>query len=297
MLGLDTNLPAVQNYFADVARYYVEKVGIDGWRNDSAAASPYHLFAKVRAAIQKVKPDAIMLAEESAAVDFETAFDMTYDFKFQTLLSKILDNPLAAAGGIRDVEASRSRFPAGAQQFRFFEWPGIDMTIPSSRCGTDCAVAFGTLLLTADGVPKINHGQEVGNTVPQRGPFVAPMNWDINPDAARYRARYQALGAIRSKYAVLRRGDFKALGSSDSRIATFARTLAGEQPIVTVINFANAAVEPKVDLSAGLSQANVRFMLVDLLDNTRIPVPDPKAFTLKLEPYKARVLQVVPDSR
>jgi hypothetical protein len=299
MLGLDPNLPAVQDYYAEVARYYMERAGIDGYRCDAAAASPYHLFAKIRTAIQKVKPDAIMLAEESAPVDYETAFDTTYDFEFCRLVPEIMKDPKSAGQGIRDLEHARNLFPPGALQFRFLEFPGLDYTVASPSCGTDCALAFGALLLTVDGIPKINHGQEVGNMEPQKGQWVPALKWDANPDAARYRATYKTLAGIRARFPVMRRGDLRALKSSDESIATFARILPEEQPIITAISFSNAPVDLKLDLSAILSQVKGRFTLVDLLsrDNAQFTVSDPKAFTLKLEPYKARILLVSPDGR
>jgi glycosidase len=296
LLGLDTNLNAVQDYFAEFARYYVERVGVDGYRCDAASASPPQLFARIRAAIHAVKPDAIMIAEEHAPFDFETAFDATYDFTFMKFLTSIAANPRVAARSVSEMERERSLFPPGALQFRYFEHPGFDYTVASS-CSTDCALAFGALLLTADGVPKIYNGQEVGNTESQKGSWLPLLNWDVNPDAARYRAAYKALAGLRSSHAVLRRGELKALRASDDRIAAFARTLGGEQPIITVINFSNSPIEPRLDLSAGLSKVKEKLTLVDLLDHTQFPVSDTKAFTLKLAPFKARVLLVSSDGR
>jgi hypothetical protein len=203
--------------------------------------------------------------------------------------------PKSAVQGIRDLERALSLFPPGALQFRFLEFPGLDYTVASPQCGTDCALAFGALLLTIDGIPKINHGQEVGNRTPQKGQWVPAIQWDANPDSARYRATYRALVAIRARYPVMRRGDLRAIPSSDESIAAFTRTLPGEPLIFTVISFSNAPVEVQLDLSAGWPRNESKLTLVNLLDKRRFDVPTPKAWMLKLNPYEARILLVSPD--
>ena len=51
LLGLDTNRPDVQQYFVDVAKHYVERFDVDGYRCDSARVPPYEMFEKIRVAI------------------------------------------------------------------------------------------------------------------------------------------------------------------------------------------------------------------------------------------------------
>src|SRR5262249_55025353 len=114
LLGLDTNLPAVQDYFADFARSYVDRFGIDGYRCDSATASPPKFFARIRAAIQQAKPDAVLIAEGSTPADFETTFDAAYDFQFRALPPQLLKDPTSVTGVVRELEHWRTRFPEGA---------------------------------------------------------------------------------------------------------------------------------------------------------------------------------------
>ena len=148
-----------------------------------------------------------------------------------------------------------------------------------------------------DGIPKINHGQEVGNREPQNGWWEPAIKWDANPDAARYRTTYKTLAAIRASHPAMCRGDLKPLPSSDESVAAFARTLSGEPPIIVVINFSPAPATPKLDLSAALAGGPGTPTLTDLLDHDSFAVRDTRAFSLNLAPFKFRILDTSPTGR
>ena len=294
LFGLDTNLSEVQQYFADFARYYVERFDVDGYRCDAAIASPYEMFEGIRRAIQQIKPDTALIAEESAPFDHETAFDVTYDFTFRELVSLFLSNPHDVAKTIRRLSAQRDSLPPGALQLRQLESQDVDHTV-SSKCSFAGATAFATLLFTMDGIPMIYNGQEVGNREPQVGWWKPAINWDANPDAARYREAYTKLAQLRARYPALRQGSLDPINSSDDRVAAAARILPGLQAIITVISFSPTTCETRLDLPAKALRVSKSFFLSDLLDDSRFTVSNPTSFALTLQPYQPRILLVVPN--
>lgn len=293
LYGLDVNRPDVQQYFIEVANHYIERLNIDGYRCDSAMALPCALFQEIRHAIQQIRPEAILIAEGSAPIDHETAFDATYDFPFLDRISSLFSNPHDAGKTVRWLEAQRDFYPPGALQLRYLEGHDLNYTI-ASKSGLKGSRAFAALLFTIDGIPMIYNGQEVGNREPQIGWWKPPIDWDGNPNAALYREAYGALTHIRARYPVLRRGSLTALTSSDDRVAAFSRTLSGEQTILTIISFSDATLETRLDLSAATLGVSKGCILEDLLDESRFTVADPGTFSLTLEPYQPRIFLLLP---
>ena len=295
LYGLDTNRPDVQQYFVEFAKYHVERFDIDGYRCDMAMASPYEMYEKIRAAIQQIKPEAILIAEDTAPIDHETAFDGNHDFPFLSRISSLLSDPHEAGRAVRWLEAQRDFYPPGALHLRYLEGVDISYSI-SSRCGLAGSRAFATLLFTIDGIPMIYNGQEVENREPQIGWWKPPIDWNGNPDAARYREAYTTLTHIRARYPALRRGSLAAITSSDDRVAAFARVLSGEQMILTVINFSDSTLKTRLDLSQGAVGISGGRNLFDLLDNARFAITNPGSFAVTLKPYQSRILLALPNA-
>ncbi len=157
LYGLDTNRPDVQRYFVDFAKYYVARLDVDGYRCDLAMMMHYEMFEKIRNAIRQIKPEAILIAEGSAPVDHETAFDATYDFPFLERISLLISSPHNAGITVRWLEAQPGFYPPGALHLRYLEGHDLTFTV-SSKCGLTGSKAFATFLLTIDGIPMIYNG-------------------------------------------------------------------------------------------------------------------------------------------
>jgi signal transduction histidine kinase len=141
----------------------------------------------------------------------------------------------------------------------------------------------------------IYNGEEVGNKVPQLGWWNPPIDWH-NPDAARYRETYRTLIGIRANYPALRRGSLIAITSSDDRVAALARVLEGEQTILSVINFSDATLETRVNLSGRALEVTKGSSVSNLFENVLFAVANPGAFTLMLKPCQSRIFLVLPGS-
>lgn len=86
MPKLNTSNPEVQDYFAHVGQYWIEKFHVDGWRLDVANEVDKNFWRRFRASVRKSNPEAVLIGEvwENAEVWLKgDLFDsvMNYDFR------------------------------------------------------------------------------------------------------------------------------------------------------------------------------------------------------------------------
>ncbi|HXB60487.1 MAG TPA: alpha-amylase family glycosyl hydrolase, partial [Candidatus Acidoferrales bacterium] len=63
--GLNYQNPQLCNYMIAMMKYWVQTCDVDGFRCDVASMVPTDFWVQARAALDKVKPDIMMLAEAS----------------------------------------------------------------------------------------------------------------------------------------------------------------------------------------------------------------------------------------
>jgi len=288
--GIDTNRPDVQDYFVQVAKYYVQTFDVDGYRCDAAYASPYDMFEKIRAAIQAVKPDAVLIGEEPAdqPIYHETAFDVTiWDYRFSNFALS-LPNSMSANKTASWLIGEIDPYPPGALTLRYLEDHDLNYTL-ASKYGAAGDQALGAFLLTVNGVPMICNGQEVGDLIAQPGPWMT-MDWNANPQAAQFTSFYSKLIHIRVAYPALQQGATVPLNSTNGRVAAYARVLTGAAPVLIVINFSNSHLNTTLGTSLQALGLQSTPLLVNALDNKEYPVNDLRSFNLSLEPYQEYIL-------
>lgn len=59
----NTDHPDVRRYFKDVTRYWMEEIGIDGWRLDVANEVPHDYWAEWRQFVKSINPEAYLVGE------------------------------------------------------------------------------------------------------------------------------------------------------------------------------------------------------------------------------------------
>jgi glycosidase len=288
--GIDANRPDVQDYFVQVAKYYVQMFNIDGYRCDSAYASPYDMFEKIRAAIQAVKPDAVLIGEEPAdqPIYHETALDATqWDYRFSDFALS-LPNSMSANKTASWLNGEIDPYPPGALTLRYLEDHDINDTT-ASKYGPAGDQALATFLFTVNGIPMIYNGQEVGNLIAQTGYWML-MNWNANPQAAQFTSFYTKLIHIRLTYPALQHGATVPVDSTNGQVAAYTRVLTGADPVLVVINFSNSYVSTTLETSLQALGLQATPLLVNALDNKQYPVNDIGSFNLSLQPYQAYIL-------
>lgn len=215
---LNYDAPGLRDYMSGVMKYWVQEVGIDGFRCDVAGMVPLDFWEPAVRALDVVKP-VLMLAEDDDPAEHVQAFNLTYDWRLWSLLGLLPKGGLRV-GMLRDLLQDEDLdFPRGSLRLRFSDnhdkcaWDEPAMV----RYGPDAAKAAAVITFTIPGVPLIYNGQEVGETRQLSLFEKMPIDW--RRDEHGMRDFYTLLGRLRRESAALRRGTMRFRESADAATA------------------------------------------------------------------------------
>jgi len=247
---LNYDNPELRKYMIEMLKFWVREFDLDGFRCDVAGFVPTDFWEKARAEVDKIKADAIWLAEWESPDLLVKAFDLDYSWENHSALTQVLQNG-APAWTVRKVwEDQRAKFPKGALRMRFSD--NHDEKRAIARFGERGAIAAQALAFTLDGVPMIYNGMEVGDTTESGYPALfekMPVFWDAGVRRPEFGKFYSELIAFRKSSIALRRGELGWLRNSDeSRVLTFTRS-SREEELLVAINMSNAPFFGSVEVS------------------------------------------------
>ena len=187
IIELDYRQPGLRAWMAKALRYWVEEVGVDGYRADVAGFVPLDFWEDVRAELETVKP-VFLLAEWESRDLHARAFDATYAWSWWEALHKI-------AQGQADANALHIYY---SWNENFYPKDALRMTFVSNHDKNAWEAteyeAFGPALNAAivlsfvgEGMPMLYNGQEAGNH--RRLAFFEkdPITWRDDPQGELYR--------------------------------------------------------------------------------------------------------------
>jgi|GEM_PF-48719 len=162
VIQLDYRNWDLRRYMIDAMKFWVEDVGIDGFRCDVAGMVPLDFWEAARAELEAVKP-VFMLAEWESPAAHHAAFDMTYSWDLSNTMNNIGGNR-ATADAI-DAYLGRETRAYKRDDFRMLfttnhdenSWNGTVF----ERLGGGVE-AFAALSATLPGMPLVYSGQEAG---------------------------------------------------------------------------------------------------------------------------------------
>jgi cyclomaltodextrinase len=237
--GLDYNNPELRAYMVGVLKHYVTAFDVDGFRCDVAFMVPTDFWEQVRAELEPVKPDLLLLAEASKPELMRKAFDLDYAWPLHATLNKVLLEGAPASEFRRTWEESRREFPDGALHLRFSD--NHDEARAVARFGLRGALAAQVMMLTLDGVPLFYNGMEAGDATESGDPALfdkLPIFWQPK-ERPPLRSIYRELIRLRRDHAAFRNDRVIWLRNSDEAdLVTFLR-LDGKDEFVVAINFSN----------------------------------------------------------
>ncbi|MBB5519708.1 alpha-amylase family glycosyl hydrolase [Amphiplicatus metriothermophilus] len=196
IIDLDYSKTALREYMAQAMKYWVEEVGVDGFRCDVAGYVPLDFWEVVRRELETVKP-VFMLAEWEGRDAHARAFDATYAWSWNNAVH-------AVAKGEADVGAlfgyysnNESAWPQDAYRLVYISnhdqnaWEATQF----ERFG-DALEAAIVLSVVGEGMPMIYNGQEAGNE--KRLAFFEkdPIVWREHPIGALYRKLFALKRAV-----------------------------------------------------------------------------------------------------
>ena len=256
VIDLDYTNPALWDYQIESLCGWARIV--DGVRCDVASFVPVAFWEKARAAVEKVRPGCIWLAETVhggfgasarhqgfySATDYEvfSAFDLEYEYDIREYFDRYLRGEIALSHWLDMLNVQEAMYPANYNKMRCLEnhdQPRIASLVPQESD----LVNFTALLYFLKGTTLLYAGQEVEET---RKPSLfekEPVNWDTGKDLSPLLRRLAAI-----KREILRAEDSFHAEADDEHDVAVLRRDDGERLCVGVFSLRSqsAAIPVKV---------------------------------------------------
>lgn len=200
MPDLNYNNPATTQAIYDVADYWLEEVGVDGFRLDAIkhiveegtqqenTPATFAWMADYHAYIDSVKPDAFTVGEVfGSAVAASQYVPDQVDVTFNFDLASITVDGVSRRSNTNIIDIQKRAldlYPFG-QYGAFLTNHDQNRSMSVLRGDVGAAKVSATILLTNPGVPFIYYGEEIGMMGEKPDEFIrTPMQWTDDPDTA-----------------------------------------------------------------------------------------------------------------
>ncbi|MCF3648545.1 alpha-amylase family glycosyl hydrolase [Synoicihabitans lomoniglobus] len=169
-------------------RYWIDEVGVDGFRCDYAKGLPTAFWDEAARQLRAVKPELFMLSEAETPQHQLAAFNASYGFDMMHAINEVAAGHHGASRIDDDLARTAVRFPTGGSMLYYTSnhdensWLGT----VQERLGGGIEV-FAVLTFALDGIPLIYNGQEAG--MAKRLEFFErdPIDWQPHALADFYR--------------------------------------------------------------------------------------------------------------
>ena len=212
MPKLNLRNPKVEEYIFDVAVYWIEKCGIDGWRLDVGDEVGHRFWKRFREKIKMVKEDALIIGEVwHPAYDYlegdEWDTVMNYHF-FLTVKDFVADGTISATKFIERMDFMRGTVHSSVYPLLWNLIDSHDTARFLHICGENkekFKLAVAMQLLTT-GMPMIYYGDEYGMTGGDGSDCRRGMVWKKQYQDLDIYEWYQKLIALRKRIPALTEG-------------------------------------------------------------------------------------------
>lgn len=167
VIDLDYSQPGLRTYMIDAMKFWVNDVGVDGFRCDAVDKVPVDFWQTAISELKSLKPDLFMVAEADGIEWHEAGFDMTYAWGFYGFGSNLLINLVNGSNNASHLNSyaltEKNRYSGNAYRMYFTanhdenSWYGT-----TDELFGDAAEMFAVLAATLNGMPLIYSGQEAG---------------------------------------------------------------------------------------------------------------------------------------
>ena len=240
----------------DAMRYWVDSVGVDGFRCDVADQVPVDFWTdcinNLRAAAQP--RNLIMLAEGANPDNFTAGFDLNYAWEFMGTIAQVMKGEAKVSKLLTTDKNEYKDLPRGKFKLRFTT--NHDEATKASPVtlygGAEASMAAFVATTMLHGGMLVYGSQEVG--YPETINFFkyVPVNWNANPGM---RDEYKKLIAIYNEHPALRSsGKVVPFDDDENNVLIVDRVLNNDNVLV-IVNVRNAA--QKVELPAMWNNKNV----------------------------------------
>lgn len=249
MPKLNTEHPEVKQYLFEVARYWIEEIGIDGWRLDVANEVDHQFWREFRQTVKKVNPEAYILGEiwhDSMMWLQGDQFDAVMNYPFtNAVLDFFAYQTIDAADFANAIGSQLAAYPQQVTEAAFNLLDSHDTPRLLTICGdnTESMKLSSLFQLTYPGTPCIYYGDEVGINGAGDPGCRKCMVWDPAEQNRELLAFYTSAIGLRHKYSALRSADisFVHVGEADGTLVYERRD--GDQRLLIALNARGEAAD------------------------------------------------------
>lgn len=258
----------------DAMLFWVEQLGIDGYRCDYADGVPHDFWSDVITALRAKNSDMIMLAETAHPDYYADGFDMIYDWNSSTTISAAF-NGGKPADVVKEATEALAKVPDGKSILRYVFNHDVAAennvaTMFGAPEGVPAAYVLASML---NGTPMIYSSMDVEGLSGKLS-FFNYMTLDFSTSLS---DEYKAINAAFKASAEVRRGELRDF--SNSSVVCFTRAIPGHNLLVAV-NTTGSEKSVKSPISLAGST------MTGLIDGKQVTVP----VEISLEPYSYTIL-------
>jgi len=243
----------LEKYLLDVAVYWLNEFGIDGWRLDTPARVPMSFWKKFHEKVREVSTDCYLVGElwrDAAQWVKGDLFDGCTNYLLRDLIVDFFSKRILDAEDFSfELDSLLSRLGTGS--YYMMNLLGCHDT-PRVRTlfkGEDLRLALAiTFQMTFPGIPLIYYGDEIGMTGEGDPDCRRTMEWDDKKWNRDIYHLYRSMIRIRKDYKSLRKGTFQTLLAFNSLIAY--KRVSGEEEFVVILNPGPAVASIRIPLES-----------------------------------------------
>ncbi|MDE6081324.1 MAG: hypothetical protein K2F70_03540 [Muribaculaceae bacterium] len=271
---LDFGNPEVGEAMKSAMLFWVDKLGIDGYRCDYADGVPHEFWSNTIEALRTKNADMIMIAETANYDYYADGFDMIYDWTSSTSISD------AFKGGkpsdvVKKAADALAKVPEGKSilRYAFNHDVAAENNVSTYFGSVDGIPAAYVLASMLNGTPMIYSSMDASGISGKLSFF----NYTTLDFSAELTGVYTAIDAAFQESAEVRRGELTDY--SNSSVVCFTRSIPGHTLLVAV-NVTGSAQTVRTPIQlAGAS-------MTDLINGGTAAAP----LVINLEPYAYTIL-------
>lgn len=295
MPKLNTANPEVKEYLLKVARYWIEEVGIDGWRLDVANEVDHEFWREFRREVKKIQPDTYILGEiwhEAMPWLRGDQFDAVMNYPFtDAVLGFMAKESMAAAEFAARIIRNLVAYPQQVNQVMFNLLDSHDTARLLRKCGErkEKVKLAAALQLTFPGAPCVYYGDEVGMSGGEDPDCRQTMEWDPEKQDQELLGFYRRLIALRKEHPALRAGTLRfLLAEANQKQLAYLRESAGEK-ILIAINVSEEEAQISLPVTAPGYQTLGNWGLVEINNGVNVTTDQ---LRIKLGAYGLVILKL-----
>ncbi|WIM40703.1 alpha-glycosidase [Paenibacillus sp. PK4536] len=254
MPKLNTENPEVKEYLLNVAKYWVEEFGIDGWRLDVADEVDHHFWREFRQTVKSINPDVYILGEiwhESSPWLQGDQFDAVMNYPFKNAVTDFfVEDTTDALTFAHAIGTQMSRYPRQVTEvsFNLLDSHDTARALTLAKGNKDRLKLAVTFQMTYSGTPCIYYGDEFGMEGDNDPDCRRCMIWDEKDQDLELFAFYQQLIALRKQYPALRQGTFKFLHAKEGNNGLIYERSDDKDTFVIAMNSSSEPVTVSIDV-------------------------------------------------